>query len=229
MIETDYHVGRILNYLDQSGLDKNTIVIFTSDNGPENSWRNRIDEFKHRSNGPYRGGKRDIYEGGHRVPFFVRWPDGIQSPGRKWDGLVGQTDLLMTLAKITHSKTQQHDAPDSQSFATVLEDSKTDYVRLPLINHSAKGQFSITDGHWKLILPHRKSSSELYNLANDPAESKNIIDHHADVKARLMKNITEVVCNGRTTPGPKLSNDTGYWKDLAWIQPEEYESLTRRN
>ena len=74
MIETDYHVGRILKFLAASGLDENTMIIFTSDNGPENSWKGRIGEFGHHSNGIYRGGKRDIYEGGHRVPFFVRWP-----------------------------------------------------------------------------------------------------------------------------------------------------------
>ena len=100
MIETDHHVGRILKFLEESQLDQNTLIVFTSDNGPEKSWKQRIEEFKHHSNGPYRGGKRDIYEGGHRVPFFVRWPKGIANKGSKWKGLVGQTDLLKTFAEL---------------------------------------------------------------------------------------------------------------------------------
>ena len=79
VIETDHHVGRILRFLDDQDLADDTLVIFTSDNGPERSWVKRVDEFGHRSNHIYRGGKRDIYEGGHRVPFLVRWP--ARNPG----------------------------------------------------------------------------------------------------------------------------------------------------
>ena len=98
MIETDWHVGRVLDFLEKEGLEEDTFILFTSDNGPETTWKKRKELFQHASNGPYREGKRSIYEGGHRVPFIVRWPAGIVSPGRISSSPVCQTDLLATLA-----------------------------------------------------------------------------------------------------------------------------------
>jgi arylsulfatase A len=223
VIETDHHVGRVMKFLADSGLDENTLVIFTSDNGPEGSWQQRVKEFNHRSNGIYRGGKRDIYEGGHRVPFIVRWPDGIVGPGRNWDKLVGQTDILATIADIIGAPLPETAAEDSQSFASVLREPDSTYTRLPLINHGANGRFAITEGNWKLIMPHQKAKAELYDLSSDPSEETNVIDHHHDIAKELQAKITEIVVSGRTTPGKPQSNDTGYWKDLTWMNPAEYE------
>jgi arylsulfatase A len=217
VIETDHHVGRILDFLKESNLEENTLVVFSSDNGPENSWRQRIEEFQHYSSGPYRGGKRDIYEGGHRVPFFVRWPQGIVQPGRAFDGLVGQVDLLATLAAIVGTQLPPDAGEDSQSFAAVLRDPRSNFQRLPLINHGASGRFAITEGEWKLVMPHRRLKAELYDLSRDPSEDNNVVAKHPDVVRRLTNKITEIVCNGRTTSGPAQPNDTGYWRDLAWI------------
>ncbi|MCA9127889.1 MAG: arylsulfatase [Planctomycetales bacterium] len=217
VLETDYHVGRILDFLDKSELAANTLIIFTSDNGPENSWRQRVKDFGHHSNHIYRGGKRDIYEGGHRVPFLVRWPVGIAKPGRLSDALVGQVDVLATLAEIVGSDLPHNAAEDSQSFAQLLREPTAVFQRLPLINHSAQGRFAITDEHWKLILPHRQLNAELYNLNSDPGEARNVIDMHPEVAVALEERITEIVVSGRTTSGPNSSNDTGYWSDLAWI------------
>ncbi len=224
VIETDYHIGRILKFLKDSQLDANTMIVFSSDNGPENSWKQRIEEFGHDSSGIYRGGKRDIYEGGHRVPFFVRWPNGIKSPGRKWDRVVGQVDLLATFADLLQVELPSNAAEDSQSFLGVLRDPKFSYERKPLINHSAKGQFSITDGDWKLVLKHGKRPFELYHLQRDPAETKNIASANPKQVARLRTMATDIVVNGRSTAGPAQPNDTGYWNDLAWIRPQDYES-----
>ncbi len=222
MIETDYHVGRILQYLKESGLDENTMIVFTSDNGPEVSWKKRIQEFGHDSSQVYRGGKRDIYEGGHRVPFLIRWPAGIKKPGRNWDKLVGQVDLLATFAELLGKTLPDHAGEDSQSFAKVLTSPGVDYTREPLINHSASGQFAITDGPWKLVLPWGKHEPELYNLSKDPAEQKNVFAEHPEHVARLQKNATDIVLNGRTTPGAVQANDTGYWSSLKWISEHEY-------
>lgn len=222
VIETDYHVGRILDFLDKSGLAENTLVIFSSDNGPERSWKKRIDDFKHHSSGPYRGGKRDIYEGGHRVPFFARWPAGIKHPGRKWDGLVGQTDLLATFADVIGKSISNNAGEDSHSFAAVLFDPQTKHVRLPTISHGANGRFAICDGRWKLIMRHKRAAAELYDLQSDPSESKNVIQDQPDVVATLTRQITDIVLNGRTTPGKNVSNDTGHWTDLSWITSAEY-------
>jgi arylsulfatase A len=214
VIETDHHVGRILTFLKAAGIDDNTMIVFTSDNGPEKSWTARVDEFGHHSNGPYREGKRSIYEGGHRVPFFVRWPAGINKPGRRYDGLVGQTDLLATFAEITGAKVPRNAGEDSKSFAAVLRDAKAAPARTPLINHASKGRFSITDGTWKLILPHGKNKAELYDLSTDSGETKNVIAAHPEIAKRLQARITKIVCGVR--------NDTGYWKDLAWMKPSDY-------
>ncbi len=230
VIETDHHVGRILTFLKEAGLDDNTLIVYTSDNGPENSWRERIKEFGHHSNGIYREGKRSVYEGGHRVPFFVRWPAGVKRPGRTWDSPVGQVDLLATFAEIVGARLPDNGGEDSQSFASVLRDPGAEHKRLPLINHAMNGRFSVTEGRWKLVLEHRSAKgkkraaagAELYDLANDPGEERNVIADHPERAAALRAKITDIVCNGRTTPGAKQRNDTGHWKDLAWIRPEEY-------
>ena len=199
------------------------MVIFTSDNGPEKSWKSRITEFNHRSNGNYRGGKRDIYEGGHRVPFFIRWPKGIKNPGRSTNQLVGQVDILATVAELIGAKLPANGGEDSHSFASILTQPETAHQRVPLINHSASGRFSITEGDWKLIMPHRQNKRELYQLSLDPSEENNVLLDNPVVAQRLEAAITKIVCQGRSTPGLRQSNDTGYWKDLSWIQPKEYE------
>jgi arylsulfatase A len=224
VIETDHHVGCILRFLEQSGLDENTMIFFSSDNGPERSWKQRIKEFGHDSSQVYKGGKRDIYEGGHRVPFFVRWPGGIKQPGRSWEKIVGQVDLLATVAELLGATLPAHAGEDSQSFATVLTNPQADYERQPLINHSAKGRFAITAGRWKLILPLSKLGLEIYDLTSDPAEENNMVAEHPEHVARLEKKATDIVLNGRTTPGAVQANDTGYWKNLSWITEAEYNA-----
>lgn len=225
VIETDHHVGRILNFLKKSGLDENTMIVFSSDNGPEKSWKQRIDDFGHHSSGPYRGGKRDIYEGGHRVPFFVRWPKGILAPGREFGNLVGQTDLLATFAEITGASLPDNAGEDSHSFLSVLKNPVSNFSRRPIISHSMSGQFAITDGNMKLVMPHRKSKGELFDLSSDPGETKNLAIEQPNVGFKLMQKLTEIVCNGRTTPGAEQPNDTGYWKDLTWLSEARYKSL----
>jgi arylsulfatase A len=224
VIETDHHVGRILDFLKKSGLDENTMIVFSSDNGPERSWKQRIEEFNHDSSYIYTGGKREIYEGGHRVPFFVRWPSGIKRPGRKWDKIVGQVDLLATFAELLGAKLPHGAGEDSQSFAAVLKDPKAYYARQPLINHASNGRFAITEGNWKLILPHRKAKIELYDLNSDPAEKNNLAMKYPAHVERLKKKVTDIVLNGRTTPGTAQSNDTGYWDHLTWIAEAEYNA-----
>ena len=229
MLETDYHVGRILEFLKTSGLDESTMIVFSSDNGPETSWKKRIKEFQHHSSGIYRGGKRDIYEGGHRVPMFVRWPAGIKNPGRDWNKPVGQIDLLATVAELIKKPLPEGAAEDSHSFAQVLTNPNFDYDRLPLINHSIGGRFSVTEGDWKLIFPEIVEGKvnkkvELYDLGSDPAESKNLAAEHPHRVDALTKQATDIVINGRTTAGPVQKNDTDYWEDLNWLTAEKYRS-----
>lgn len=227
MIETDHRVGQILDFLDEQKIADNTIVIVTSDNGPEKSWQQRVKEFKHASNGGFRGGKRDIYEGGHRVPFLIRWPKGIANPGRTSDRLTGQTDIFATLAEVLGKSVPDSAAVDSCSFAKVLIDADDSEGRPALINHGINGRFAVTEGHWKLVMPHRKAKTELYDLKNDPSESVNLSGKRPDVVRRLQAALTQIVCEGRTTSGPKQSNDTGYWDDLTWITEAEYDQFNQ--
>ncbi len=224
VIETDHHVGRILDFLADAGLEENTLIIFTSDNGPERSWVERIEEFDHDSSGVYRGGKRDIYEGGHRVPFLVRWPGGIVEPGRVSDALIGQVDIFATLADLTGGPTSDG-GEDSFSFAPILFEPEADSLRVPLVNHGMKGRFAVTNHEsWKLILPHGSAGEELYHLQSDPGEERNVVAERPALADRLRSVITRIVVRGRSTPGPVVGNDTGYWNDLTWMTREAYAS-----
>ena len=106
----------------------------------------------------------------------------------------------------------------------MLTNPRADYERLPLINHAGNGRFAITEGSWKLILPYRKLGMELYDLAKDPEEKNNIAADHPRHVERLKMKITDIVLNGRTTPGPVQANDTGYWNHLTWITEAEYST-----
>ena len=218
MMETDWHVGRILKFLDEQKLADNTIVVFTSDNGPEKTWTKRAELHQHQSNGIYREGKRSIYEGGHRVPFFIRWPAKVKA-GSTWDEPVCQTDLLATFAEMVGAKLPPDAGEDSDSFYMDLLGRKRGIARSPMIHHASSGRFAIRDGQWKLVMPHAKSRVELYDLSTDPSEKKDLAKVHPEIVNRLTESITRVVLLGRSTPGPKQSNDTPAWPDLTWMQP----------
>jgi len=225
MIETDYDVGRILETLDQLKLTENTLVIFSSDNGPETTYPLRVEKYGHDSAGPYRGGKRDAYEGGHRVPFFIRWPAVVKA-GSEWDGPVCQTDVFATVAEILGVKLPENAGEDSVSFLPVLQEKKSIKTRPPMVHHEAQGRFAIRDTidgkEWKLLMKHRRDKLELYNVSDDPTEETNLVDEHPEIVQRLTETLTRVVVSGRSTPGPDVGNDTGWWDDLTWIAEKDY-------
>lgn len=229
VIETDYRVGQILDFLKKSGLDENTLIVFSSDNGPENTWPARLKKYGHDSRGKFKEGKRSVYEGGHRVPFLVRWPAGIKNPGRKWNKVVGQVDLLATFAELLNVKLPENAGEDSQSFASVLLRPDADYTRLPLIMHgnSATKRYAVTHGDWKLIMPFKKQGFELYKLSEDPGETKNLVDQFPEKVQSLTKQINKVITQGRTTEGTKQANDRGWWPNLNWLTEEQYNQLAR--
>lgn len=189
MIETDHRVGQILAALDQLKLTDRTIVIFSSDNGAENTHAGRLRHYGHQSCGMLRGCKRDLYEGGHRVPMFVRWPAEIAA-GAKCDQPVCHTDVLATLADILDIELPTGAAPDSFSMLPAWRgDAMT---REPLIHHSAKGRFAIRDGRWKLI--DDDSGWQLFDLQRDLGETTNVASMHPDQVTKLsalMKDLIE--------------------------------------
>jgi arylsulfatase A len=149
-------------------------------------------------------------------------------PGRSWEGVVGQVDLLGTIAEMIGERLPYEAGEDSQSFYSVLRDPKSKHERYPLINHAMGGRFSVTEGDWKLIMPHGNESHELYNLKRDPGEERNVYAKNLAIANDLERKITEIVCRGRTTRGLPQPNDTGYWDDLSWITPVQYNRLSVR-
>lgn len=219
MIETDWHIGRILDWLDENKLAENTLVVFSSDNGPENTWPTRLEKFSHDSNGIYREGKRSIYEGGHRVPFYVRWPATVKG-GSRYDGPVCQTDLLATMAEILGHDLPKDAGEDSVSFLDVLETGAAEGTRPAMIHHGSAGRFAIREGDWKLVMEARRKGEnrELYNLSTDPSEEKDLLSDHPEIEKRLLGILSEMVRSGRSTPGETVPNDTGWWDKLIWME-----------
>lgn len=221
MMETDWQIGRILQLLEDRKLADSTLVIVTSDNGPETTWKERNERYQHASNGIYRDGKRSVYEGGHRVPFIVRWPEKITG-GRTSDALICQTDVLATIAEIVDVELLANAGEDSQSFLRILLDESHRHKRVPVIHHGASGRFAIRDGDWKLVMPEKRLQRELYNLNDDPGETADVIELHPMIAERLEAEITKIVQDGRSTPGIPQPNDTPAWDDLTWMAQDEF-------
>lgn len=229
MIETDARVGQILDFLKEADLSDNTLVIFTSDNGPEKSWAQRVKDFDHRSNGVYREGKRSIYEGGHRVPFLVRWPAGIANSGTTSNATICQTDVLATIAEILEVDLPEDAGEDSYSFLGELTGTTVDAEpatsRPPIIHHSSSGGFAIRQGPWKLVMPAKKGQKrELYQLERDPSEKQNVLAQWPAEAKQLESELNRIILSGRSTLGMPQPNDTGHWAELHWISPSEYSA-----
>jgi len=222
VMQLDHHMGQLLAALTKMGLDKDTVVIFTSDNGcsPEANFE-LLKEKEHDPSAGFRGHKADIYEGGHRVPLIVRWPGRIEG-GRTTRALACLTDIYPTLEAVSGQKRKDVGGEDGYCLLSVC-DGKDSSGRDTLISHSIGGQFAIRQGTWKLCVcagsggwsaPRESEAKrqdlppmQLYNLADDPEERKNLVDHEPEKVKALLKLLDEQVTNGRCTPGPSLSND----------------------
>lgn len=222
VMQTDWAIGQVLEALEQHGLADNTLVIATSDNGC--SPQARMEELKekgHHPSGIYRGHKADIYEGGHRVPFVVRWPAKVK-PGQRCDQTVCLTDLMATAAQIVGAKLPDDAGEDSVSLLPALLGQADRPLREATVHHSINGSFAIRQGKWKLALcpgsggwsfprPGRDSSKELpalqlFDLEADPGEEINLYEKHPDVVQRLTALMEKYVDQGRSTPGNPQSN-----------------------
>ena len=221
--QTDASVGAVLDALEANGLRDNTLVIFTSDNGTSRAARiKELEAQGHFPTGPLRGSKADLWEGGHRVPFMVRWPRRIR-PNETSTQLVSLTDLLATVADLLDVPLPDTAGEDSISFLPTLLDSASDSRRTSMVHHSISGHFAIRDGDWKLLLAPGSAgwsqpsnakardagspSMQLYDLRADLAESTNLEARGAETMARLLKQLVRQVRAGRTTPGDPQPND----------------------
>ncbi|MFO1020224.1 MAG: arylsulfatase [Planctomycetales bacterium] len=224
----DAGVGRILATLEQQGLKENTLVIFTSDNGP--MWFPQdVVKYGHASAGIYRGMKGDAWEGGHRMPFIARWPGHIR-PGTSCGETICLTDLTATCAAITETPLPDQGAEDSYSLWPLFKGGEKFETPRPGVLHlSSRGVVCLRAGDWKLIpavgsggfSPADKNApvetdplvkGQLYNLRTDPSEQRNLWKDRPEVVERMVRLLEECKAKGRTRLGG--GRDCHRWRRL---------------
>ena len=186
-MQIDAAVGKVLESIEKSGMKQDTMLILSSDNGPV--WYDKdVKKFGHSSTGPLRGMKFDSWEGGHRMPFIVRWP-GKAAAGSVTDRTIEFSDMFATFAELVGQKNiPEGMAEDSVSFLSCLL-GKEDSKRAAII-HDRR---TIRDGNWKLILPKNKKqgNGELYNLKDDISEKDNVIEKYPEIADKLRGRLGE--------------------------------------
>ena len=210
--QVDASIGQVLQQLDKLQLSGNTLLFLTSDNGPV-WYETDTARFGHSSTGIMRGMKGDAWEGGHRMPFLVRWPGKIEA-GSTTGNLACHTDLMATLAELLETELPEKAGPDSFSMLpTLLSQPSTQTVRTTLVSQSSGGFQAIRAGNWKLIPelgsggfsnPRREKpqpggpQGQLYDLASDPSETTNLYQQHPEIVARLAALFTRYESNGHS-------------------------------
>jgi arylsulfatase A len=191
---TDDAVGRVLRVLDSLKLTENTIVIFSSDNGAD--WKKAdLAQFpNHQANYIFRGEKSDIWDGGHHIPFIIRWPGGIAGNSSS-NTTFSLVDLMATLADVTHQQLPLGAGPDSYDFWPLMSQNKP-VVRPSIIHHSDGGMFAIRKGKWKFIDgigsggwsakdPQDNAPGQLYDMEHDERETTNLYNKYPDIVKEL--------------------------------------------
>ena len=216
VMETDWAVGEVLAALDKAGIAENTLVFFASDNGcSPAAGMDNLEKQGHFPSAQFRGHKADIWDGGHRIPFIARWPGHIP-PGTKTDQLVCLTDLMATCAAILNVKLPENAAEDSVSLLPVLLGQADAPVREAVVHHSISGKFAIRQGPWKFELCSGSGGwskggdgepVQLYDMAADPGEQKNLHKEKPEIVEQLTKLLAKYVAEGRSTPGTPQKND----------------------
>jgi arylsulfatase A-like enzyme len=222
VMESDAAVGEVLAALERAGVARDTLVVFTSDNGfaPAANLPAQLAK-GHNPCFRFRGTKADLFEGGHRVPFLVRWP-GVVAPGSTSARVIGLLDVMATCAGITGAALDDATAEDSVSFLPALRGDDATGARAELVHHSINGSFAIRAGRWKLLLaadsggwsaPRPGSPAakglpplQLYDLDADLGETANVQAQHPDVVRDLLARLGRLVSAGRSTPGAPQAN-----------------------
>lgn len=223
LFELDFLVGQFMKQLEELGIADQTLLIFTSDNGPETtSVVHMRADHGHDGARPWRGMKRDTWEGGHRVPLIVRWPERVRA-GTTSDQLVSLTDVLATLAAITGAELPPDAAEDSFNLLPVLDGTATAPVRPFLLVQGFSGgrALSLRRGPWKYIdhagsggnnygspelkpfaLPERAPDApgQLYDLQHDPGETRNLYHDRPEIVEELRALLHRAKASGRSRP-----------------------------
>jgi arylsulfatase A-like enzyme len=225
--ELDVLVGRVIDLLKKLEIDDNTLIIFNSDNGAEINhvhWMRQ--DHDHDASGGWRGMKRDGWEGGHRVPFIVRWP-GIFPGGQVSDQMINTTDIFATLASVVGYKLEDQDARDSFDMLPVMlgTQDKNKSIRPHMLTQSFRGEFQIRQGNWKYLdhmgsggvsydskilekykLPETapNATGQLFNLTSDPGETTNQFFTRADKRKELQELLQYLKSSGRSAPKNRI-------------------------
>jgi len=216
VMETDAVVGRVLNEVDNSAAAENTLVVFTSDNGCAPYIDvSGLEQLGHYPSGPLRGYKADAWEGGHRVPFIVRWPQ-VVTPGSVCNQLVQQADLMATFAAILGTSLSDNVAEDSFSLLPLFK-GENEAVRETSVNCSIQGVPSLRHGTWKYIPApgsggwgkggDQTHPEQLYDLANDIGEANNLFIQQPERIEQMKILLEKLIADGRSTVGTQQKND----------------------
>ena len=223
VMETDAVIGRVLEALETSGAADNTLVFFTSDNGCASYIGvEELEARGHFPSGPLRDYKASVYEGGHRIPFVVRWP-GVVQPGSVCRQLVHQADLMATLAEILDTTLPDNAGEDSFSFLPLLK-GEDKPVRIYAVSCACAGTPGLRQGPWKLVFAaddQAKTAVQLYNLDADLGETKNVATAQPKLVAELRALMEQFITAGRTTLGARQKNDV---KVRRYPQPESAQA-----
>ena len=214
VMQTDHVVVAVSKALDRQGLTDNTLVIFTSDNGTSRAAGiDKLEAQGHFPSAHLRGSKADLWDGGHRIPFIVRWPGQVE-PGSQSDQLICLTDLLATSAEIIGESMPKGSGEDSVSFLPALGGKPIVSTRQGLIHHSSTGHFAYRHGKWKLLLARGSGGwsspkenqvepgaleAQLYDMENDAGEKNNLYTKYPTVTQRLLGLLAADVNAGRST------------------------------
>ncbi len=218
VMETDWSAGQVIRAIDDAGIADNTIVIFTADNGHSHytGWKELVDA-GHMPSGPYRGHKGDIWEGGHRVPLVIRWPQQVEA-NRLNHQLISLTDMFATCAEIVGADLPEDGAEDSFSFLPSLLAKSAGRQRTTLVSHSNHGEFAYRDGPWKLVFKMsgrnlqqsrgKPTIAELYHLNSDISEQNNVSAKHPEIVEEMTSGLTALIARGASRGDLKGANDT---------------------
>ena len=236
VMQVDDVVGQIRAVLKKQGISENTLLVFTSDNGcsPRANFA-ELANVKHNPSYVFRGAKADIFEGGHRVPFVVEWPENALKNASS-DKTICTTDFVATCAEITGYNLKDTEAEDSFSMLPLINGETDSNIREYTVHHSIDGFFAIREGDWKLNVcegsggwsyPSPRDIKEenldlpalqLYNLKEDIGETKNLATEFPDKVAELKKALKKIILDGRSTPGEVQENDgMKGWKQVVEI------------
>ncbi|MFC5049997.1 arylsulfatase [Rubritalea spongiae] len=232
--QTDSFIGDVSAALERNGLTENTILIFSADNGSSAN-RASSEKLGHRSHAQFRGAKGALEEGGHRVPFIVRWPAQVKE-GSISNQLICLSDMMETFAEMFAVELPDTAAEDSISFLPVFYGKPVESPRVDVVHHSKDGFFGIRQGDWKLLLQKPKGgdqdvSMQLYNLKDDIAEKYNLITQHPEKAESMLALLKTYVADGRSTPGEAQENDAeiDLWKKKKVKSSQSKEKRNNKN